>query len=199
MVKKSGLDVVVIGGGTCSFNILHGLRSCPGIELHSIVTMTDSGDDSGELRDADGVLARGNSEAVEAIPKAHVIAIAQGDLYISIISNSLVAGIPEAIQAASAPVISILNLMTKHGETDGWTASWHVRTFADYTGRLPTSLLVHRGHVSNELLARYNSEKAEFVEIDHQPLDDPGVGVHMANLASTDSLVRHDPPRTAVQ
>jgi uncharacterized cofD-like protein len=51
--------LVVIGGGTGSFAVLAGLRDAP-VELCSIVTMMDSGGDSGVLRDAYGVLPPGD-------------------------------------------------------------------------------------------------------------------------------------------
>ena len=53
--------VVVIGGGTGSFQVLSGLRQHhPHLVLQSIVTTFDSGGDSGELRDAYGVLPPGD-------------------------------------------------------------------------------------------------------------------------------------------
>ena len=52
--------VTVIGGGTGSFNILSGLRDYNDIWTESIVTMMDSGGDSGRLRDEFGVLPPGD-------------------------------------------------------------------------------------------------------------------------------------------
>ena len=49
----------MIGGGTGSFHILSGLRQL-GIRAEVVVTMADSGGDSGELRDAFGVLPPGD-------------------------------------------------------------------------------------------------------------------------------------------
>jgi len=54
------LVVTVIGGGTGSFNVLSGLRRQPGVSIRSIVTMMDSGGDSGRLRDEFGVLPVGD-------------------------------------------------------------------------------------------------------------------------------------------
>jgi uncharacterized cofD-like protein len=313
------ISVVVIGGGSGSFNILSGLRSRPEVELSSIVTMMDSGGDSGELRDAFGVLppgdlrrclvalseesellrdlfsfrfeepplagrnfgnlfilaltralgsereaisaigrilkirgrvlpvtwdhtqlvveledgelihgeanidgrgladrvqlphdptvpivraflerpAEGNPEAIDAIINADAIVIAPGDVFTSTIPNFLVTGISEAIRETPAPLIQVVNMMTKHGETDGWSASRHVREIARYAGRLPTALLIHRGAVPGDLLASYRSEKARPVEIDAAALDALDSVVRYADIASTESLLRHDPARTA--
>jgi uncharacterized cofD-like protein len=52
--------VVVIGGGTGSYNVLFGLRQIGQLKLSSIVTMTDSGGDSGRLRSEFKVLPPGD-------------------------------------------------------------------------------------------------------------------------------------------
>jgi uncharacterized cofD-like protein len=53
-------EITVIGGGAGSFNLLSGLRAQTDFALRSIVTMMDSGGDSGVLRDAFGVLPPGD-------------------------------------------------------------------------------------------------------------------------------------------
>ncbi len=52
--------VTVIGGGTGSFNVLVGLRPFSHLRLTSVVTMTDSGGDSGRLRSECNVLPPGD-------------------------------------------------------------------------------------------------------------------------------------------
>ena len=54
-----GLRIVTIGGGTCSHNVLMGLKkqSC---EITAVVTMSDSGGSSGRLRDELGQLPPGD-------------------------------------------------------------------------------------------------------------------------------------------
>jgi uncharacterized cofD-like protein len=52
--------VTVIGGGTGSFNLLVGLKPHDKLQLTSIVTMTDSGGDSGRLRTEFNVLPPGD-------------------------------------------------------------------------------------------------------------------------------------------
>ena len=53
-------SVTVVGGGTGSFHVLSGLRGRPDLSIRSIVTMMDSGGDSGRLRDEFGVLPPGD-------------------------------------------------------------------------------------------------------------------------------------------
>ncbi|MBC8341231.1 MAG: YvcK family protein, partial [Proteobacteria bacterium] len=76
--------------------------------------------------------ASANPDALKAIESAQVIILAPGDLYTSTLPNLLVGGVPEAIQKAEAPFIYVLNLMTKHGETDGYTASRHIEEIKRY-------------------------------------------------------------------
>src|SRR5688572_5650165 len=56
-------NVTVIGGGTGSFNLLTGLRFNENLCIESIVTMMDSGGDSGRLRDEFGVLPPGDARS----------------------------------------------------------------------------------------------------------------------------------------
>jgi uncharacterized cofD-like protein len=60
--RASGVtrSVVVMGGGTGSFQVLSGLRQSGSLRLASIVTMTDSGGDSGRLRSEFKVLPPGD-------------------------------------------------------------------------------------------------------------------------------------------
>src|SRR5215470_18776977 len=52
--------VAVVGGGTGSFSVLSGLAPYEDLWVQSIVTMMDSGGDSGRLRDEFGVLPPGD-------------------------------------------------------------------------------------------------------------------------------------------
>jgi uncharacterized cofD-like protein len=305
------LKVTVIGGGTGSFQVLSGLRVFEELALTSIVTMTDSGGDSGRLRDEFGVLPPGdirrcllalseetalmrslfdfrftdqplegrhfgnlfflvltkllgsekeavsaigrilkirgsvlpiswdnchlcaeltdgriveseanidkprhdpdipirrvyleppataNPEAIAAIGRADVIVLAPGDLFTSTIPNLLVAGVPEALQAAKAPLVYVLNLMTKRGETNGYSAAQHVEQLQRYGGRIPDAVLVHRGPIAEDVVQRYRQEAAEAVALDEAALERMGVQlIKAANIVSSTSKARHDPVRT---
>jgi uncharacterized cofD-like protein len=142
--------------------------------------------------------AQANPDAVEAILKSDFVVFAPGDLYTSTIPNLLVQGIAEALQQTQAPLIYVLNLMTKHGETDGFSASQHVAQIAHYAGRVPDAILVHQGIVPPEMALKYEEEKARQVRIDTDELHQLGVKlVQAGDVMSATSLVRHDPTRTA--
>lgn len=142
--------------------------------------------------------AAANSDALEAIGRANVVILAPGDLYTSTLPNLLVGGVSEAIQKSEAPFIYVLNLMTKHGETDGYTASRHVEEIKRYAARIPDAVLIHDGSVPEDLLSRYNSEHAQPVEVDLDAVRALGVSViWRRDIMAADSIVRHDPARTA--
>jgi uncharacterized cofD-like protein len=304
--------VSVIGGGTGSFHVLSGLRPYADLGIRSIVTMMDSGGDSGRLRDEFGVLPPGdarrcvvalseestllrelfsyrfeeeplrgrsfgnlfflaltrslgteqhaveaigrlleirgrvipvtwdhahlyaelsdgtviegeanidmphhdstaaiqrvylspgaaaNPEAVESIRESDFIVLAPGDLYTSTIPNLLVEGIPEALQRTSAPIVYVMNLMTRYGGTWGYDATRHVEEIARYAGRVPDAVLAHDGAIPSALARRYEAEAAHRVALDADALRTLGVrSVYTRDVASAFSLVRHDPERTA--
>jgi uncharacterized cofD-like protein len=142
--------------------------------------------------------ARANPDAVQAIRDSDFVVLAPGDLYSSTIPNLLVDGISEALRESKGRLVYVQNLMTRRGETHGYSASQHVAEIARYGGRAPDAVLVHRGAIPAELIARYAAEEAHPVELDRARLVAAGVGrVHEADLLSDTSLVRHDPARTA--
>src|SRR3989475_10365389 len=65
--------------------------------------------------------APGCAQAVRAIRRADTIIIGPGDLYTSLLPNLLVCDIARAVRESDAEKIYVCNLMTKHGETDGYT------------------------------------------------------------------------------
>ncbi len=139
-----------------------------------------------------------NPRALEVIADADFLVLAPGDLYTSLIANLLVGGISEAICRSNAQLIYIQNLMTKPGETDGYTASHHVDEIRRYAGRIPDVVLAHQGGMPDHLRSRYEAERACQVAIDTDALYALGVGeVMRAPLMSGQSFARHDPVAVA--
>lgn len=304
--------VTVIGGGSGSYQLLSGLKAEPSLEIRSIVSMTDSGGDSGDYRDDFGVLPPGdlrrclvalseetelmrelfqyrfdeawlsgrsvgnllmlaltrmrgseqaavaavsqilkirgevvpvtwdaahlharlgdgttlagetaidrrgsgalapieavyleprasaNPRALEVIADADYLILAPGDLYTSLIANLLVDGVAEALAASPGYLIYVQNLMTKPGETTGYSASRHAAEIARYARRVPDVVVAHQGGIPEHLRARYRAECAREVEIDIEALYTLGVReVLRASLMSGQSYVRHDPDKLA--
>ena len=139
-----------------------------------------------------------NEKALTAIEDADYLIIAPGDIYTSIVPNLLVSGITDAISRSSAPMLYVVNLMTKHGETDSWTATKHVEEIAAYAGRVPDAVIAHRGRIPPELSHSYRVEHAAQVVVDRGSLSDLGVRfVFETDVMSRTSVIRHDPRKTA--
>ncbi len=77
-----------------------------------------------------------------ALSAADTIVICPGDLYSSILPTLLPAGVRESIQSSSARIVIILNLMTKRGETDHYTAADFIERIEQYLGR-PADVVIH--------------------------------------------------------
>jgi uncharacterized cofD-like protein len=144
--------------------------------------------------------ATANPAALTAIKRADVIVIGPGDLYTSILPNLLVAGVPAAIGRSKAVKVFVCNLMTKHGETDGFRASDFLREVQRYLGdSAPLDhVIVNDGSgFPEQLLAAYALEHAYPVEADLEGCASLGPKVHCLPLAAAGALLRHDPPRLA--
>ncbi len=66
-------------------------------------------------------------EVITALREADAIVLGPGSLYTSIMPNLLVDRVAREIELASAVKIYVCNVMTQPGETDGYSASTHVR------------------------------------------------------------------------
>ncbi len=73
-------------------------------------------------------------EAVKAILEADLVVLGPGSLFTSIVPNLLVPGLVQALQATSAPVVYVCNVVTQAGETDGFTALDHLEVIERYLG-----------------------------------------------------------------
>lgn len=139
-------------------------------------------------------------DALQAIAEADAIVLGPGSLYTSILPNLLVPGLAAAIRRSPAVKIYVCNVMTQPGETDGYTASDHVRAIFAHAGQgLIDWVVVNTTPVPPHIQRRYASEGAFPVEVDAPELERLGVQVARAPVADVSGgLVRHDPARLAL-
>lgn len=141
--------------------------------------------------------------ALDAIRHADLILLGPGSLYTSLISNLLVDGIAEAIAEAAAEKVVIMNLMTEPGETDGFSASDHLRVLAEYVNmRRFHAVVVNTGFPAPEILARYRAEGSDQVLDDLRGVKAMGLRVIRAPLLDLVELegkltVKHDSQKLA--
>jgi len=106
-------------------------------------------------------LVLANKRAVKRIKKTDYLIVGPGDLYTSIIPVLLVKGIKKAIMSSKLKIIYIMNLMTKTGQTTGYTALDHVKDLTLYLGRKPDFIIINNGQIKKSILNWYskNNEK----------------------------------------
>lgn len=138
-------------------------------------------------------------EVLQAIVEADLIVLGPGSLYTSVIPNLLVRGVADAIRSSRALCLYACNVMTQPGETDGFTASDHVRALLAQVGPgLFSHVLVNTQSPRNRaVLARYEAEGAVPVEPDLDRIRQMGVMPIGQDLISEEDVVRHDPARLA--
>ena len=136
------------------------------------------------------------AQAVRVIRRANTIIIGPGDLYTSLLPNLLVCDIARAVRESDAEKVYVCNLMTKHGETDGYKASDFVNAIHHYLGGRVDRVIVNDGTYLPEVLEFYAEEKSEPVMVDRAQLARlvPNVLIEHLNLEN-DKLARHDPQR----
>jgi uncharacterized cofD-like protein len=136
-------------------------------------------------------------EAVSEILGADVIILGPGSLYTSVIPNLLVPGIREAVYRATAPKLYVCNIMTQPGETDGYTASDHVRAIQCHAGHLVSDVLVNIEEAPPEIANKYAEEGRYQVRVDAAALSELGYTMIPGNYLSKGDLARHDSAKLA--
>ena len=135
--------------------------------------------------------------ALRAIRRADTIIMGPGDLYTSLLPNLLVKDIARAVRESDAEKVYVCNLMTKHGETDNYSASDFVKTVHRYLGGRVDRVLVNDGPFNEDVLRKYAEEGGSApVHVDAAELARlvPHVTIEHLNLTD-DQLARHDPER----
>ncbi|MBC8139131.1 MAG: YvcK family protein, partial [Fibrella sp.] len=138
-------------------------------------------------------------EVLSAIRGADVIVLGPGSVFTSVIPNLLVKEIVEAIEQSRALLkVYVCNVMTQRGETDGYTASDHVKMIKAHAGRRVFDyVMVNTARPTDEMLTRYSNAGADFVEPDLEAIQDLGYSPVKGPYMNETDVVRHDSERLA--
>lgn len=142
-----------------------------------------------------------NRHALDALREANLIVIGPGDLYTSVIPNLLVRGIAKAIRSSRARKIFICNLMTKSGETNGYSVMDFVEKIENYLGKDTIDyVLVNSQKPGRVRLKRYAEENCETVILskDYKNKINRAI-VLKADVLTKSGLIRHDPKKLGRQ
>jgi uncharacterized cofD-like protein len=143
--------------------------------------------------------------ARDAVLAADRIILGPGCLYSSTVAALLAGDTKEALKESKAELVYVMNLFTKAGETEGYTASAHVREVERYAGRRIDRIFMHEGTFSPEVLEWYAKEEEYPIEDDlggdsrvtRLPLASVDVVVPREGDPLRRSLIRHDSERLA--
>lgn len=115
--------------------------------------------------------AKANPTAIAAVEQADIVIIAPGDIYTSLGPSLVIDGIGEALHRSPAVKIYVSNLVTKQGQTEGFTVSDHAAEIERFTGgHFLDYVLYNKQKPSRDLAARYKAEHAFAVKIDSNNL-----------------------------
>lgn len=138
-------------------------------------------------------------DALKAIKEAQLIILGPGSLYTSIIPNLLIREITEAIVSSNATKVYVCNAMTQPGETDGYSATDHIKALVSHSHqRILDYCIVNIGEIAQEILSRYAKENSYLVVNDRKKIENMGYRVIEDDIGIVESgVVRHDPLKLA--
>jgi uncharacterized cofD-like protein len=138
--------------------------------------------------------ARITREAKESIISADLIIFGPGDLYTSILPNTLVDGFKEAIKKSTAKIVYISNIMTKWGETNDYKASDFVKTLLSYINKTKVDyIFCNNQTIPKSVIKKYKQERATPVEVDVAELKKYCKEIILSDfLPNKVGIIRHD-------
>ena len=136
--------------------------------------------------------------ALQAIYEADLIVLGPGDLYTSVIPTLIVDGVAEAVVSSTAKKVYVCNLMTRPGETDGFTAAQFLSELSSYLGADAVHyLLFNNEAIPQHIAESYRTEGSEPVVLDEKVSRELVSHIIEAPLLARGNLVRHDPRKLA--
>jgi uncharacterized cofD-like protein len=112
-----------------------------------------------------------NPMAIRAIAEADFIVITPGDLYTSLGPLLIIDGIGDALRQTKALKVYVSNLVTKNGQTAGFTVSDHAAEIERFGGgHFLDYVLYNEQQPTDDVAARYKQEGAYVTPIDSDVL-----------------------------
>lgn len=152
--------------------------------------------------------ATANPMAVVAIKQADMVIVAPGDLYTSLGPLLIIDGIAEALKETEAVCVYVSNLVTKHGQTTGFTVSDHAGEIERFVGAPFLDYVLYNEQLpTKDVKRKYKQENAFLVNVDKKVLANASYKAIPGNflggiaqktskkadkLSAKRSLIRHD-------
>jgi uncharacterized cofD-like protein len=96
-----------------------------------------------------------DAKAAAAIKQAELIILGPGDLYASLLPNTLVTGFKKTLREAPGKFVYVVNLMNSFQQTHQMKTSDHVAEVNKYCGRKPDVVVVNNEKFETALLKEY--------------------------------------------
>lgn len=140
-------------------------------------------------------------QVLKAVSEADLIIIGIGSLYTSIIPNLLTREMKKALKESKAKKMYICNIMSEHGETDGFNVSDCVKQINKYVDKdFIQVVLANNKKVPDNILKLYEEEQSAQIMIDKENINKLGVKLITADLLNiNNNQVRHDSIKTALE
>ena len=134
---------------------------------------------------------KANKDAIKAIAEADIIIYGIGSLYTSILPNTIIDEISEALNVSKAKKIYFANCMTQYSETYNFDLKDHIDALIKHN--TPVDIVIaHNNKIPPEIVDRYL--KRDCIEVVNN--NDCDVEVKTCDLLKFDNgLVRHDPKK----
>lgn len=152
--------------------------------------------------------AQANPQAIAAIEQADLVIVAPGNLYGSLGPLLVINGIGEALRRTHATKVYVCNLVTKRGQTEGFSVSDHAAEIERFAGGpFIDYVCYNEEQPTDELARRYQEEQAFLTPYDRHELARQHytsiAGSYLGQLAERKdsevlqrrSLIRHDAER----
>ena len=133
-------------------------------------------------------------DAIRAIKDAQIIVLGPGSLYTSIIPNFLIEEITQAVAYSAGTKVYVCNAMTQPGETDGYTASQHVKALIEHSHpKVIDYCILNIGEEPRTILDRYAQEGSHRVANDRKNIESMGYRVIEDDFGIVENnVIRHD-------
>lgn len=157
-----------------------------------------------------------NPEAKQAILDADLVVIAPGSLYESLISSLIVDGVKETLNETKAKLVQVVNLVTKPGQTDGWSVADYVNEIERFTGKDSIDYALYNTSEPNKEMMKQYAHDQEYpvstktAKLDNEKNTCKMIGLGLLSfyeghqdpndkLAIERTLIRHDGDKVARQ
>lgn len=139
-------------------------------------------------------------EVLKALEEADLIILGIGSLYTSIIPNLLSKEVRKVLFKSKAKKMYVCNIMTEHGETDGFKVSDCIKQLNKYVGKNFIDVVIANSkEIDEEIKKIYSEELSEPILIDENNLEKLDVELIKEDLAIIkNNQVRHDHLKTAL-